>query len=230
MTDAASHKCSGKFRRIADALVEELLPFIPYLIHGRELRAKMSGDNLQVSHDTLACYKKLTPQELEIRIREEHERAKLLDEKTFRMTLSLSLALTIVGSVVAKCLKDIATSPIATAMQYGMIFSLVYILIGGYIALTSLRTLPTFGYGTAFKVAAKTAADPVEVYVDALLRQETANQIRQVRNEAAFQHLRNGCIPFAIVLTLYLLILVRVVPTGLPGGRVPGTLSGSFSI
>jgi hypothetical protein len=79
----------------------------------------------------------------------------------------------------------------------------------------SLRTLPTFGYGTGFKIDSKTADAPAEVYVDALLRQEKANQIRQVRNEAAFQALRNGFFLFGIVLILYLLVLTGMIHTSL---------------
>lgn len=45
----------------------------------------MLGDNLQALPDTLACYRKLPSGELEKRIVEEHERAKLLDEKTFKI-------------------------------------------------------------------------------------------------------------------------------------------------
>lgn len=178
----------------------------------------MTGDNPPASSDTLGRYRTLVVPDLEKRILEEHERAKLLDEKTFKMTLSLALGLTILGSVTAVLLRDVGQSTIATLMRSGVTLSILYIFIGGFIALTSLATLPTFGYGTGFKVEANTTAAPVEVYVDALLRQETANQIRQVRNEAAFQALRNGFVLFGIVLILYLLTLTGIIRTGLPGG------------
>lgn len=88
-------------------------------------------------------------------------------------------------------------------MRWGVIFSAGYIFIGGYVALRGFATLETFGYGTDFKIQIKTGADPVQVYVDALLRQEKANQIRQIRNEATFQSLRNGFILFSIVLLVF---------------------------
>jgi hypothetical protein len=183
---------------------EELLPFLVYFSKKKRLWAVMLGDALPGNSDVVDQYRKLSAEELERRIVEEHERARLLDEKTSKMTLFLALGLTILGSVVAVLLRDVGTSPIAVAMKYGLLLSILFVFIGGYIALTSLGTMPTFGYGTAFRVKAKTAAAPAEVILDALVRQETANQVRQVRNEAAFQSLRNGCFVFAVVLILYL--------------------------
>jgi hypothetical protein len=120
------------------------------------------------------------------------------------------------GSVTAVLLRNVGESTIATLMRFGLALSIFYIFVGGSIALSSLRTLPTFGYGTGFKIDVKRANAPVEVYIDALLRQEKANQIRQVRNEAAFQALRNGFVLFGIVLILYFLVLAGIIHAGLP--------------
>jgi hypothetical protein len=176
----------------------------------------MNSDNPPAPPDTLANYRELAVSDLEKSILEEHERSKLLDEKTFKMTLSLALGLTILGSVTAVLLRNVGESTIATLMRFGLALSIFYIFVGGSIALSSLRTLPTFGYGTGLKIDVKRANAPVEVYIDALLRQEKANQIRQVRNEAAFQALRNGFVLFGIVLILYFLVLAGIIHAGLP--------------
>jgi hypothetical protein len=209
VADVPSRMWQPKARQIAARGTEELLPFLVYFINKKHLWATMFEDALPGNSEVADQYRRLTAEDLGKRIAEEHERARLLDEKTSKMTLFLALGLTILGSVVAVLLRDVGASPIAVAMKYGLLVSILFVFIGGYIALTSLGTMPTFGYGTAFCVKAKTAAAPTEVVLDALLRQETANQIRQVRNEAAFQSLRNGCFVFAVVLILYLFTWTR---------------------
>jgi len=202
---------------MATRCLEELLPFIVYFINKKHVWARMSGDALPANSNVAGQYRNLTNDELEKRIVEEHERARSLDEKTSQMTLFLALGLTILGSVVAVLLKDVA-SPLAAAMKYGLLISILFFFIGGYIALTSLGTMPRFGYGTAFRVKTKTAAAPGEVILDALVRQEAANQVRQLRNEAALQSLRNGCFIFAVVLILYLFMWPRATAVRHPSG------------
>lgn len=211
MTGNAFHKLRSALWRTAARTGEEVFPFVTYLVSWRRLRELMNGENPPASPDTLASYRNLGTSDLEKRLTEEHERAKSLDEKTFKMTFSLALGLTILGSVTAVLLGNIGESTIAALMRFGITLSILYIFFGGSIALSSLRTLPTFGYGTGFRIAAKAASTPGELYVEALLRQEKANQIRQVRNEAAFQALRNGFVLFGIVLILYLLVLTGVI-------------------
>lgn len=216
MIDTAFLEFRYKLRKIVARAGEELFPFITYFINWTHLQATMNSDNPPAPPDTLANYRELAVSDLEKSILEEHERSKLLDEKTFKMTLSLALGLTILGSVTAVLLRNVGESTIATLMRFGLALSIFYIFVGGSIALSSLRTLPTFGYGTGFKIDVKRANAPVEVYIDALLRQEKANQIRQVRNEAAFQALRNGFVLFGIVLILYFLVLAGIIHAGLP--------------
>lgn len=225
MNEGVSDKWRRRLQRIAGA-VEPLLPFITYVIYKRELRAKMLGENPPAPPDTLTVYRKLTAEELKNQIFEEHERARMLDDKTSKMTLSLGLGLAILGSVAAVLLKELGTSGIAVFMVWVLAVSVIFILIGGFIALTSLRTMPTYGYGTEFKVKAKTADPSVEVYVDALLRQEKANQIRQVRNEAAIQTLQIGFVLFVIVLFLYFLTVASIGHTDPPQNPAHGDHTG----
>jgi hypothetical protein len=185
--------------------IEWLLPFVAYLIRRHYIQQRLDSDPTALP-ETVATYSKLNSDELEKRLSQEHERAKALDEKTFKMTLSLALGMTILGSAVAVLVKDLGDAPVAIVMQWGVSITLFYILAGGFLALTSLATLPTYGYSTGFKAEVKTASAPIDIYVDALLRQEAVNQIRQLRNEAAFQSLRNGSIVFAFVLLLYFLV------------------------
>ncbi len=74
----------------------------------------------------------------------------------------------------------------------------IFALISGLIAVRALTTLPAYGYGTNF---ASVSGDPLAV-ARALLAQEKINSLRHVRNEAAYQCLRNSliCLIFAVAL------------------------------
>jgi hypothetical protein len=149
-------------------------------------------------------YGSLSTEQLEKRLAEEHERAKLLDEKTSKMTLAFTLGLGILGAA-GTLVRSLGQSTIISVLQCGIVLSAIYILTAGFLALAAFRTFPLFGYGTEFLVAIKDAAEPKQIYLDCLFRQEKANQIRQIRNEAAFQSLRNGFVIFAVVLIVYLI-------------------------
>ena len=57
-------------------------------------------------------------------------------------------------------------------------------------SICALRTLPSYGYGTRFLL--DQSVDPPQILADALARQETMNVVRHLRNEAAYQAMRNG--------------------------------------
>jgi hypothetical protein len=199
---------------------EELLPFIAFAIRQRAMRAKMLGDDTPGSADMFAQYCTLGEKELEKRLLEERERAKALDEKTFRMTLALSVGLPALGVMLATLPGDLGSSMARLLIQGAISFLLVlFVVASGYLAIASQRGLPTFGYGTAFRLAVKAAHHPSKVHADALLRQEVANQVRQMRNEAAFQTLRNGVVMICLVLVLN--FLARIVSAGSGGMTTP---------
>jgi hypothetical protein len=164
----------------------------------------MLGAGAPETEEIVSFYRLLPEDQLRERILEERDRAKSLDEKTSHMTLAFTLALAVVGAAAA-LVKGLTPSASIVLINIGIIISAIYILLGGCLALAGLRTLPQFGYGTGFRIAVKEASDLRHVYVDHLLRQEKANQLRQIRNEAAFQSLRNGFVVFVVVLIIYLL-------------------------
>ena len=128
------------------------------------------------------------------------------------MTLAFTLGLGIVGAA-GTLIKGLSQSAITSILQWSILISAIYVLIAGFLAMAAFRTLPSFGYGTEFLVGLKQSAEPKQIYLDCLVRQERANQIRQIRNEAAFQALRNGFIIFALVLIVYLLYPVPSPPS-----------------
>ena len=73
-----------------------------------------------------------------------------MDEKTFKLTLSLSVGLTVLGSTAAFLTKVISSATIQTLLTIVIGIGLSYVLVAGFVALGALRTLQTYGYGTQF--------------------------------------------------------------------------------
>lgn len=137
---------------------------------------------------------------VESRLKEEHLRSKLIDDKTSKFNLGLSLCLTIIGvaaTTVANLLPDHELKPLIIAF---LSISSLYMLIGGLVSLYAFKLMPTYGYGSWFEYL-KSRNERVEI-IKALIGQEKVNLIKQVRNEVAFQCLRNGFVSLFIGLII----------------------------
>ena len=75
-----------------------------------------------------------------------------------------------------------------------VLFSLtvMFVAVAILIVVDALRTLPRFGYGTEVMLLVRRS----DTLADWLARQETMNSVRQLRNEAAYQTIRNGLVCF----------------------------------
>jgi hypothetical protein len=80
--------------------------------------------------------------------------------------------------------------------------SIFYVLLGGLVALGTLRTLPSYGYGTQIFLLPPDTKQ--RILAESLARQETINIVRQIRNEVSFQLLRNGFVFFMISIFIYI--------------------------
>ena len=67
-----------------------------------------------------------------------------------------------------------------------------YVLGAGITSVSALRTQPLYGYGTRFLVQRQREQEGRRVLAEALARQEIMNIVRHLRNETAYQALRNG--------------------------------------
>jgi len=133
-------------------LLEEILPFIFYLINRRKLLADADDSELIKDGGPLSSYRDLDEDTISTRIKEEHDRAKLIDEKTIKFTLTLTIALTLLSSTstfISKAVAHGVFQSLSTALSGA---SAVYMLIAGLISLGALTTLPTYGYGTFFLI------------------------------------------------------------------------------
>lgn len=171
-------------------LLEELFPFVYYLPRSRRQRRRCDSEDI-LGESAFANYEQLATEQLTLRLEEERERASNMDEKTFKLTLSLSVGLTVLGSIATFLVKAISFVTVQIVLTIIIGLGLFYILAAGVIALGALRTLPSYGYGTQFLMQ-KQQGNKQKVLAEALAKQETMNMVRHLRNETSYQALRNG--------------------------------------
>ena len=199
-------------------IVEEIFPFVHYVLRSRRKKKQCVTEN---PLKELQCtdYETVSTDGLKQRLSEEHKRASSMDEKTFKLTLSLSVGLTVLGSTAAFLTKIISSGTIQTISAILIGGGVLYVLGAGFVALGALRTLPTYGYGTKFLVQSQKDQKSL---AEALACQETMNIIRQLRNETAYQALRNGlCLVYAGIVTIAAMLAYETFfsgPSGIPTG------------
>lgn len=183
---------------------EELFPFPHYLVRARRQRRRCKSPDI-LKENGFAAYPTLSAEQLIERLKEEHERASKLDDKTFKLTLSFSVGLTVLGSTAAFLTRAVISPSVQATLITVIGLALFFVLSAGFIALGALRTLPSYGYGTGFALQQQ-ASEPVAI-AGALARQELMNDIRHLRNETAYQALRNGLILLFAGLLLFAAVL-----------------------
>ena len=164
---------------------EEIFPFGIYIKNAMHLRKRCKCRDI-LREEMFVEFETLASDLLSLRLEEERQRASALDEKTFKLTLSLSVGLTVLGSTAAFFAKGVWADIVVAVIGIGVFF----VLGAGFVALGALRTLPSYGYGTQFLL--RKSENEQIILADALARQETMNQMRHLRNETSFQALRNG--------------------------------------
>ncbi|MDD5065107.1 MAG: hypothetical protein PHQ35_10185 [Phycisphaerae bacterium] len=182
-------------------LFEELFPFVFFYFHSKRILRKAAYPGIGNKDGEYGLYHQLDEESLTRRLREEHERAKSIDEKTVKFTVSISIALTILGSIGGYYSKMLDNGTLKLLVSSISGLSVLYTIMGGVLALGALRTLPLYGYGTDFVLKSK---DNDEVKIAALAAQEKVNLARHLRNEAAYQCLRNGLIILMVSVVLFI--------------------------
>ena len=136
-------------------------------------------------------------------------------KKTFKLTLSLSIGLTVVGSTAVPLIRALSGPGMQLIVGACIGLGLFYVLAAGFVALGALRTIPSYGYGTRFllELSELPQQDNRQTYLAAeLARQETMNFIRHLRNETAYQALRNGLyFLFAAIMVSFAGFVIRFV-------------------
>ncbi|KAB1184349.1 hypothetical protein [Photobacterium damselae] len=185
-------------------IIEELLPFVYFYYISGKLIKKVND----VSFSDIEFYSKLPDEKIEKRLKDEHERAQKIDDKTSKFTLGLSISLSIISASASSVVKFLPENNLNNfiALLFGL--SSLYMLSGGLLALGALKTLPKFGYGTSFEINKSTT-----ILARSLIGQEKVNILRHIRNELSFMSLRNGFLIIFISLILCIIVLFnQIIP------------------
>lgn len=184
-------------------IFEEVFPIFPFLKNKNSILNKVSDvDELPRKSKR---YEELGSDCLNVRIKEEHERATKIDEKTFKFTLGLSVSLTVLAAASGSFVKFLPNSSYTLYISIICGIASLYMLAAGITALGAIKTLATYGYGTDHLLNQKKIG--VSYLAEALYSQERMNIIRQMRNEAAYQSLRNGFLMLFLALGLSVVML-----------------------
>lgn len=186
-------------------IFEETFPALPFLKKQKDILDKVRNDS-EFSQKS-ERYKELDADCLSNRIKEEHARAVKIDEKTSKFTLGLSVSLTVLAAASGSFIKLIPNSSFSTAISMSCGLASIYMLAAGITALGALKTLATYGYGTEHLINQKKSG--ISYLAQALYAQERMNIIRQLRNEAAYQSLRNGFLLLLFALALSVAVLTN---------------------
>ena len=180
-------------------MFEEVFPFISFLRNKhKKLKKIKTVDVSQIINE----YSILPIEKLHHRLSEEHERASTIDDKTTKFTLGLSVSLTILSAASGTLAKLLPDNNLNFMIIILCGLSSVFMLIAGIISLGALKTLPRYGYGTKHEILAEQQG--AKHIANALFLQEEINIVRHLRNESAYQCLRNG---------FFLLLLALIIAT-----------------
>ena len=92
-------------------------------------------------------------------------------------------------------------------VNFLIFLGLFYSIMADLVALGALRTAPRHGYGTSLFLKQDTLRK--KILAESLARQEIINLVPQLRNEAAFQSLRNGLLLFVVVIVMFAVTLAH---------------------
>jgi len=185
------------------SIIELLFPF--YVLWKFKRNKKLSID--KVSFEKHSYYFELNNEIIATRLKEEHDRAQKIDEKTSKFIFGLSICFTAFGvsaTIIAKLLPTHVLKPL---IIFFLSFSSSYMLIGGIVSLGAFQLMAKFGYGTVFEYQ-KYKNEKFSM-VHALIGQENTNLIRQVRNEVAYLCIRNGFVLLLISFILFSLTIIH---------------------
>ena len=189
--------------------VEEIVPFVFYFVRSRRQRRRSESGEI-LSEKKFTNYIALSKDKLEERLEEEHQRASTIDEKTSKLTLSFSIALTFVGAAMVFLKNTVSPVVMQTVLpnlvNFLIFLGLFYSIVAGLVALGALRTERLYGYGTSLLLRQDKPMN--EILAKSLACQEVINLVRHTRNEAAFQSLRNGLWIFVAVIVIFMGIFV----------------------
>jgi len=176
-------------RKTVLRIIEELFPFGHYFVFYERLKREVKSPNI-LKDKGMENYCSLSRKQLKKRLKEEHRRPLIIDQKTFRLIISLSFEFTVLSSTAALLREAELREAVETALTIIILTGLVYTLLAGFIALGAMRTFSLYGYGTEFLLQQQGNGQR-RILAEALVRQQIMNTLRHLRNETVYMALRN---------------------------------------
>ncbi len=190
---------------MACRIAEEFVPFFYFYY----ISNKKEKELYDITIKNLGFYSGLSDEQIVERLASEHNRAKEIDDKTFKFTLALSISLSIISAGASGIVKFLPENSLNPYISFVLFLSSFYMLCGGLISLGSLKTLPKFGYGTYFEMHRTRGS-----LIKAVIGQEKVNMIRHIRNELSYISLRNGFLLILLALILCLCVFASTIFMG----------------
>lgn len=188
-------------------IFEEIFPLVLFMKNKKRIFSSLADGEGVASNSEK--YMELDIDTLNIRIQEEHERAVKIDEKTSKFTLGLSVSLTVLAAAAGgSFLKFIPDNGQAVVISIICGVASLYMLAAGITALGAFKTLPTYGYGSDHLLQLK--KNGASYLSEALYAQERMNIVRHLRNETAYQSLRNGFFMLFFALCVSVVLLSNI--------------------
>jgi hypothetical protein len=210
MMSAAAHWLMKRVR----GLIYLILP--PLEVHSaRKKLEKRSSNSEELSRtDQRYCsWYAISVEKLDELIKAESDRAAKLDDKAGKISAVLVLALTIGGAFGTSLIDTVSRPKCKAPMRFGLLLSVVYILLGGWLAFRSgSAAKPQGGYGPDWEtLLSGNSSQNKEPRVEALVSFEFANLISNNNISGALDCVRNGIVIFFVLLLVVL--LDRICPT-----------------
>ena len=184
-------------------MCEEIAPWGFFFVRARRQERRCECKDLLKAR-AYREYETLPEEDLDRRLTQEHDRGDALDDKTVKLTLSiagglsvLGLGLTVLGTTTSALDEAKALAGSTIYITGPIALSVLHFIAASGMALGALRPQPRHGFGTHYLLALRENNSRV-TQADQLARQEIRNSIRQMRNEAVFQTVRNGMIVMGI--------------------------------
>lgn len=179
------------------------MPFLLPLTN-RQLRKQLDRWEIDAAFDDIHA---LNEQDLKSYVESEWIRAKDIDEKLAKLTVTLSLAVTVGGAIAKTIVDGLQESVARTATISLLCFSMGYFLYGAWIGFQGLRPKPRFGYGARYlRSLARGGDEATNSMRYAACGFQVMNLVRSNEASAAIDLIRNGILFYAAAIMISFLV------------------------
>lgn len=190
-------------------VIELIVPWIVYHKALRVLEEKIDNAD-QIGNAKHSVYSEYPVMKLRNVLKEEHDRASRLEQKTYQMIFIISIAvatLSVGGSLVVGAVYSL---PAQIAIGAIVVVSIIYFLIAGMHVAQSLQAVRTYGLGMQVEIdlSRLNAFQQTSYLAGLLLRQELMNNIRSNQNAIVYICVRNGLFLLLISILVSAVVLL----------------------